>query len=438
MHIYNYWNMSKKIGAMVYRRINQILLILFVLAVLVWGVVSLTESPVDICIEENRTAEKVLPLEPENYMSGDFQDSLELALGDQLPYAAQIKKTYNSVFESYKAPYIRELLGANPAGITYVNIKDNISMIDDYLVYNPSSLAPSKDAIDKIIKNKNEIIEAHPELAFYAFYVEKENDIDFTTNEKSGISEYVMNGLALAEDHKDVFLLKNFEQYKSDFYKTDHHWTSFGAHRAYIQLISMLLPKEKLLNPLAIVDIGSWQGSMSKAAGLSLKEDVSIYEYELPKALKGDVYKYVNPHLDRYDGYIKRTHYLDGSLTASAVEMASFAAIKVPTASSIETMEVVSYGDLYGSDFGQIIWENKEAQNGNILVFGDSYDNALLRLLACHFKKVYSVDLRYFDTQVDEEFIFDNYIRNKDIEYVLFIGSESFWYAGQQLIDLKE
>ena len=32
---------------------------------------------------------------------------------------------------------------------------------------------------------------------------------------------------------------------KENFYKTDHHWSSFGAHRGYMQLISMILPEEK-------------------------------------------------------------------------------------------------------------------------------------------------------------------------------------------------
>ena len=55
-------------------------------------------------------------------------------------------------------------------------------------------------------------------------------------------------------------------------------------------------------------------------------------------------------------------------------------------------------------------------------MIGDSYDNAILKLLASHFGKTCSIDLRYYLTGEDG-FDIAAYIRRHEIGQVLVVGS---------------
>ena len=81
----------------------------------------------------------------------------------------------------------------------------------------------------------------------------------------------------------------------------------------------------------------------------------------------------------------------------------------------------VSYGGVYGGDNGEVI-------------FDTSYDNAILKLLASHFSKTYSIDLRNYEHTFGEKFDFDSYVREHDISKVLFIGDISFYTMSEFMI----
>ena len=64
-----------------------------------------------------------------------------------------------------------------------------------------------------------------------------------------------------------------------------------------------------------------------------------------------------------------------------------------------------------------------EANSGkrNLLIIGDSYTNAINKLIATHFNKTYDVDLRHYKETFNEEFIINEYIEENDIDKVLII-----------------
>lgn len=93
----------------------------------------------------------------------------------------------------------------------------------------------------------------------------------------------------------------------------------------------------------------------------------------------------------------------------------------------------VSYGGVYGGDNGEVIFDTGK-DGDNILIFGNSYDNAILKLLASHFSKTYSIDLRNYEHTFGEKFDFDSYVREHDISKVLFIGDISFYTMSEFMI----
>lgn len=60
-------------------------------------------------------------------------------------------------------------------------------------------------------------------------------------------------------------------------------------------------------------------------------------------------------------------------------------------------------------------------------MLGESYDNAILKLMASHFDRVYSVDLRSYEQDMGKPFRMAEYLREHDITKVLWIGSLMFY-----------
>ena len=87
----------------------------------------------------------------------------------------------------------------------------------------------------------------------------------------------------------------------------------------------------------------------------------------------------------------------------------------------------LKYGTFYGGDEGEIIFDTGRKDRPNILIFGDSFDNAILKLIAGHFNKTYSIDLRHYKDCLGKPFSIDEYMKTHIIDKVLFIGTQGFF-----------
>lgn len=78
---------------------------------------------------------------------------------------------------------------------------------------------------------------------------------------------------------------------------------------------------------------------------------------------------------------------------------------------------------------GEIIFDTGRTDRGNLLVIGESYDNAILKLLASHFDRTYSVDLRYYRNYMGSDFSLSDYLRRNNITKVLLIGNVDYYIS---------
>ena len=69
-----------------------------------------------------------------------------------------------------------------------------------------------------------------------------------------------------------------------------------------------------------------------------------------------------------------------------------------------------------------------------LLVIGESFDNALLKLLASEFENLYSIDLRNYETDVGKPFDLASYAAEHEIDSVLLIGNLDFWKMDEFLL----
>ena len=65
------------------------------------------------------------------------------------------------------------------------------------------------------------------------------------------------------------------------------------------------------------------------------------------------------------------------------------------------------------------------------MIIGESYDNAILRLLSTHFDRVISIDLRYFETYIGKKFSIEDCLEKYDIDKVMLIGCVDY-FTGEE------
>lgn len=70
-----------------------------------------------------------------------------------------------------------------------------------------------------------------------------------------------------------------------------------------------------------------------------------------------------------------------------------------------------------------------------MLVIGESYDNAILKLLASHFNKTYSIDLRNYERTFGAKFQFSEYVKDSQIDKVLLIGNIDYFTMSEFMLE---
>ena len=385
------------------RRAADILFIIVLLVVLIAGLARTLLFPKDINAYENRYAQKVSELSAESYLSGTFQEDTEAALNDQIPLSLRMKQlcNYVSVY-----PTVRSLQAMVDNGLdgdhTFdVNGSSGVLFYRGILCYTPRDLEEVTPVLEENSAGLNAWFAENPGVDFYAYYVESDSMMDFEAKTNTGIADRLLSLLALPEERKGAFRIGSFDRYVQYFYQTDHHWNYLGSYQAYTELVSLLGLGEPLVPTGVQEDIGRMCGSRAKTIGAQgiLSESFSAFTFDLPLM----------------------TITQGGAPVAYGNEEAFLRG---------EGALELTYGNFYGGDPGEIVFDTRDPGRENILILGDSYDNAILKLLASHFGKTYSVDLRNYQAETGETFRLTDYLAARDIHKVLLIGSYPFGFAG--------
>ncbi len=383
--------------------INGIFLCIIVLFLLV-GLVNTLFFPDDINLLENRYANKVGKLSIESYQDGSFQKQFRDALNDQVLLQGTMKKTYNTLTSSFeKAILLKALSGIDDR---YISFKGG-RLFGDYIVYSPSNLDKIEKSLDNKVKNISSQVKAHKDIDFYVYYIEKDTDINLETNQKTGVYEYLEQEFAQQGITFSGYKVNDFSEFAKNFYKTDHHWNCRGAYQGYVGVLELLEVKADALQVKGelLLDY-SFSGSKAKTMGATelFKEKFPVYEFEYP--LMG-----IKIDGQNADDYGKQLLYIT------------------------ETQPSISYGDYYGWDNGEIIFDTYDSTKENLLVIGESYDNAILKLLASHFSKTYSIDLRNYESLLGEKFSFSQYVKEHKIDKVLLIGNVDYFTMEEFMLE---
>ena len=374
---------------------NAVMLCCAALALLA-GLAHTLLRPKDVNLYENRPANTAAPLTVSGWLDGSFQDAMEAALSDQIPLAQTMKKAYNDAQNDIRYHAMLRLSQAHPdAPVWY----------DPFYVYGGKYLAYpyyAPDVVDAALEarseNINRIIAAHPDVSFYIYMIETDTDNYYPTGENNGAFEYLSSRVDLPAAQMGKFAVDDLTAYERDFYRTDHHWNNIGSYRGYREAAA-LLGCTDLLEPLETVRVDNhFSGSKALLIGAQEQffEPMDLYRFAFPNMS-------VTIAGEPADDYGRQDAALSGQIAGA------------------------SYSGIYGNGDGEIILDTGTAGRGNLLMIGESYDNAILKLIAAHFDRVYSVDLRSYEQDMGKPFRMAEYLREHDITKVLWIGSLMFY-----------
>lgn len=360
------------------------------LAVLALGGACAYLFPREMNTYENRYAVQLPILTAASYGSGQFQDQLEDALADQLPKASALKKLYHLGTRGYVYALLSPLSEANSD--SYFDYFGVWLADGNRLVYAPMALTDVQERLDARIA-QIEYAVSRIDAEFYLYYIEKDTDLNFETGERLGAYEYLASRLDLPMDN---FAVDTPEDFFRDFYVTDHHWNYLGSDRAYVEL-TKLLDCGKPMEPMEAVTLDQTiTGSKAAACGAQqLTEPFCAYRYDFPPM----------------------TVTLDDMTTADYGNQEAFLN---------GSGDLLSYSAFYGGDNGEVILDTGSGGE-NLLILGESYDNAVLKLLAAHFGRTHAVDLRYYEPLMGEPFDLAAYVQTHDIDRVLLMGNIDYF-----------
>ncbi len=377
------------------KNIVDIIFLLTLSMILLGGFINPIINSTDINYIENRTANKLPILTTETFSNNQFQNNLELALADQIPLAHYMKLANKTLFLLTKINYFN-------FNNNSINLEQGLYLMNDYLTYYPKDIESNKKNIELKIKNYNNLANKYKNIDFYLYYIEKDTDINFQNNNKLGIYEQIKQ-LLNSNINSSKFNINNFDEFKKYFYKTDHHWNYQGSYNAYKEILALLEINDNPIEPLYFKCLGYWSGSKARSLGgqLLFKENFCVYNFDFSKH---DIY--INNSQIDYDYSYNLENYANE----------------------------ISYAGFYGADSGLIKYDYYNEDRDNLLIIGESYDNAINELLASHFNKTYNVDLRNYENDIGEKFNFDEFVIVNEIDKVLFIGNIDFYIMDTFLI----
>lgn len=322
---------------------------------------------VDFSVNENRYLEKVPTLRIDEISSGKYMQKVESYVEDHFPFRENFLNLKTNILK---------LVGVNKHGDVYYGT-------DGYLLQEYNE--PVND--EKIVNIVNRFVSSFddvdfkfmlvPTSVFVNGYKLPKNNIVYS---QDVVIDYYRDTLNF--DFIDVSdeLLNNKNEYL--YYKTDHHWTIYGAYYAYLEYCR--------------------------------EENIDYIDFRFEKVsddFQGTLYsKVIDDSLDKdsiyrvVDGNEYEVYYNDKDLVSNSMYSEEY----------LNKKDKYSY--FLDNNHDLITIENKNIDNNlEILVIKDSYANCFIPFLANHYKKIHVIDPRYYRLSVSE------YINDNNIDEVLFL-----------------
>ncbi len=238
------------------------------------------------------------------------------------------------------------------------------------------------------------------------------------------INEKLMNTLTSSGEYVNVVSLKNTDL---EYYKTDHHWTTLGAYKAYAEMMEMLgkpyVPLERGIlgdeqrGTLGLVDVNDFYGTyFTKSKAFNAVPDILRY-FEIPiteMVIDGKMVDglYDLSKLKEQDKY---SMFLHGNNGVTVIKSEN----KIKNESQIlnyaDAGEVTDVPEVENTEEG--VLDTEYVSKTRVLLIKDSYGNSFAPYLTYSFDEVVVVDLRSLNKKMSE------FIKEKSYDQVIILYS---------------
>ncbi|MEI3368122.1 MAG: DHHW family protein [Clostridium sp.] len=351
---------------------------LFSILVILFTVIDIINSPNEFSELENRKLSQMPILSLKSYIDTSFSSDYEKYINDQF----FLRDNWIDLKSR-----IEYLLGKRENNDIIFG-KENY-LFKKFTTFNDEMLENNLNSIITFTNNYNKEVDFFIIPNSYAIYdeltprylplVDQLSLINSINSYLSLKSNDHINTINVAEE-----LLKNKDDYI--YYKTDHHWTSYGAYLAYLTYMDYL--------GLEIVDINNLEK-------ITINNFLGTY-YNRSKYFKADsdfitYYNILGLHIE-----------IDGKEQLSLMDLDKF--------KGSDKYSAFLWGN---NGLTKVINENisEERKGSSILIFKDSYANSFIQFLSYNYEIIDIIDLRYFKESIR------NFMKDKDYNEILIMYS---------------
>lgn len=350
----------------------------FSILVILFTVIDIINSPNEFSELENRKLSQMPILSLKSYIDTSFSSDYEKYINDQF----FLRDNWIDLKSR-----IEYLLGKRENNDIIFG-KENY-LFKKFTTFNDEMLKNNLNSIITFTNNYNKEVDFFIIPNSYAIYDELTPRYLPLVDQLSLINS-INSYLSLkSNDHINTInvveeLLKNKDDYI--YYKTDHHWTSYGAYLAYLTYMDYL--------GLEIVDINNLEK-------ITINNFLGTY-YNRSKYFKADsdfitYYNILGLHIE-----------IDGKEQLSLMDLDKF--------KGSDKYSAFLWGN---NGLTKVINENisEERKGSSILIFKDSYANSFIQFLSYNYEIIDIIDLRYFKESIR------NFMKDKDYNEILIMYS---------------
>lgn len=187
------------------------------------------------------------------------------------------------------------------------------------------------------------------------------------------------------------------------YYRTDHHWTTYGAYTAFLEAAKTLgLDSQKVTYDRYTVS-NNFSGTMAATSGYGASKKDSI-EIFVPN----------NSDIEYFVEYVEQME-----------KKAS-----VYDSSKLETSD--KYAVFFGGNYPIVKIKTTNREGKNLLVIKDSYANCFVPFLIPYYKEITMIDPRYYYEDANKE------ISDSQITDVLFLYNANTFFEDNSLSSIFE
>lgn len=367
-------------------------------AIFLVGVATLVKPQQGLSELENRTLAQFPHFTLDAFLDGTYQDKLESALSDQIPASSEIRTVYNAAMASLPTFNLEDAICNN----RYVNLwnskdRDRATFdCGDYILYLPDDASAKQDLLAANIEKYNAISQ---QTDAYYYFVDDSSVFDFSKNQKVIDYGALLKSKLKGNYHFAELTYLDYPDFQNYFYHTDHHWDYRGSYRGYLDIAKMFNIADPVKPTGTFSSHEPMYGSHAQTTkNYNYQDDFTINLFDLPAHDS-----YINGRLEDYshiDVYLNHNYEYSN--------LYNF------------------YGNIYGGDCGEVIFDFHQPEKENLLIIANSYSNPINELIASHFNQTYIVDLRHYENAFHTEFNLPVYVAAHNISKTLFIMSPTF------------